>query len=60
MIYSEEWARANSFSTAEIEREIKRSGADPTDFWRDNTGSGERPAADRKWSGADVLNWLGY
>lgn len=59
MMYSEEWARENFFSTAEVARELMRHGAEPTDFWRDLTGSGERPAADRKWSGADVLDWLG-
>ena len=58
IIYSEEWARENTFSTKEVEREIRKHSLDPADFFRDMTGSNE--PIKTEWSGDDVLNWLGY
>ena len=58
MIYSEDWARQNSFTPEQVEREILKHGADPKDFFRDIYSDGLPPQG--MIPGATVLDWLEY
>ena len=53
MIYSEEWARENTFTRAEAEREYRKHGLTTLDLLRDLGSHAE-------YAGAAVLDALGY
>ena len=53
MIYSEDWARAGTFSRAECVREYQKHGLTADDLKSD---LGNKP----EYSGADILDALGY